>query len=335
MAIDFTGRRFGNYVATKLLGEGGFGAVYLAEHPFVSRKAAVKVLHPMMAHDPELLGRFFNEARAATAIRHQNIIEIFDAGTAEDGTPYLLMELLDGESLKDCISRAGRLSLDTVLKFSIEAASALHAAHQAGIVHRDLKPENMFVVPVPGRASQEQLKILDFGIAKLSGPIGKGNSVKTQIGQFMGSPAYMSPEQWNASPDIDHRTDIYSLGTIIFEMLAGRAPFESPIPFALRDMHLVHPVPALADLGVQVPAHVEAVIRKAMAKNPADRYSDIADMAAALAGRQSAPVLGAIPPTPATIPPRTASSMAMQAPRASTTMSSNTGERAAAKERRR
>jgi serine/threonine protein kinase len=143
------GQRFGNYRAVSLLGEGGMGAVYLAEHPQIGRRVAVKVLRPEMIRDPQLLVRFLNEARAANAIRHPNIIEVLDSGTTPEGVPYLVMELLEGEVLSARIRRVGKVPLREALEFSYQTASALAAAHAKGIVHRDLKPDNLFVIADP------------------------------------------------------------------------------------------------------------------------------------------------------------------------------------------
>jgi serine/threonine protein kinase len=320
LVSDLIGRRFGNYTATKLLGEGGFGAVYLAEHPYVARKAAVKVLHPLMARDSELVARFFNEARAASAIRHPNIVEVFDAGLTDEGMPYILMELLSGESLKDRVARLGRIPPAEAIRYVCDTAAALQAAHRAGIVHRDLKPENIFLVPGEGRNKGEQVKILDFGIAKLSGSIAT-DMVRTQVGQFMGSPVYMSPEQWLAAGDIDRRTDIYSLGVILFELMAGRPPFMADTPFALRELHLQSPVPTLRSAGVQAPPVAEQVIKRTLAKRPADRYGEMSEVLAAFGVRTSetvevgSPALAAQRSTPAD-----------GRDNARTTLSSGTGE---------
>src|ERR1700760_1212586 len=161
------GQLFGNYRAISLLGEGGMGAVYLAEHPGIGRRVAVKVLHRNLTLDGQLLARFLNEARAANAIRHPNIIEILDSGTTPDGMPYLVMELLGGETLAALLARLGRLPVRTALLFGYQTASALGAAHGKGIVHRDLKPDNLFIVADQEIADGERLKVLDFGIAKL------------------------------------------------------------------------------------------------------------------------------------------------------------------------
>ena len=218
------------------------GAVYLAEHPAIGRRVAVKVLHPNYAHDQQLLGRFLNEARAANAIRHPNIIEILDSGVLASGTPFLVMELLEGESLGTRLRRVGMLPVAAALELAHQTASALGAAHAKGIVHRDLKPDNLFVIPDPHHPESERIKVLDFGIAKLQqSPL---DSIKTRTGTLMGTPIYMSPEQCRGTKALDHRTDVYSLGVILYEMLVGHPPFVSQGFGELVHMHLnVEPAP--------------------------------------------------------------------------------------------
>jgi len=182
------GQLFGNYRAISLLGKGGMGAVYLAEHPEIGRKVAVKVLHTELSADAQLLGRFLNEARAANAIRHPNIIEILDSGMLPHGQPFLVMEFLEGESLATRVGRLGRVPLPDALEFTYQTASALGAAHKQGIVHRDLKPDNLFVVPGQHEGDRERIKVLDFGIAKLQ-RTSPGDSVKTRTGMLMGLPS--------------------------------------------------------------------------------------------------------------------------------------------------
>jgi serine/threonine-protein kinase len=288
MSGDPQVRVFGNYRALGSLGEGGFGAVFLVEHTLFGKKAAAKVLHPFHASNSELLERFFNEARAATAIRHPNIVEVFDAGRAQDGSPYLLMEYLEGEVLKTRIERTGRLSVATAIAFAVETASALAAAHAGGIVHRDLKPENIFVVPDPRAHGREMVKILDFGIAKLGVGL-KSSLIKTQVGQYMGSPPYMSPEQWLAEGDLDHRTDIYALGVVTYEMLLGQPPFVARDMFEARDMHLRTEPPALRPQRDDIPVHVEAAVLRALSKDPKARFETMDAFARAL----EAPLPGA------------------------------------------
>jgi serine/threonine-protein kinase len=283
------GQQFGNYRVLSLLGEGGMGAVYLAEHPGIGRRVAVKVLHKQFTSDEQLLGRLLNEARAANAIRHPNIIEILDSGMREDGTSYLVMELLEGENLGQRIRRAGALAIPDAVAFTLQTASALGAAHKKGIIHRDLKPDNLYVVGMnteeSGRITdqpmQERIKVLDFGIAKLQMPQ-PGDSVKTRTGTLMGTPIYMSPEQCRGTKTIDHRSDMYSLGVIFFEMLVGQPPFVSEGFGELVNMHLNVPPPSPRAARPEVSPQLDAVVLKMLAKQPEDRYPDMASLTSAI-----------------------------------------------------
>jgi eukaryotic-like serine/threonine-protein kinase len=275
------GQQFGNYRAISLLGEGGMGAVYLAEHPAIGRRVAVKVLHKNYIRDENLLTRFLNEARAANAIRHPNIIEILDSGTIADGTPFLVMELLEGESLGGRIRRVGALPLKTALDFCYQTASALGAAHKKGIVHRDLKPDNLYIVADPHDAEHERIKVLDFGIAKLQ-QASASDSVKTRTGTLMGTPIYMSPEQCRGTRTVDHRSDIYSLGIIFFEMMCGQPPFVSEGFGDLVNMHLNVAPPAPSSQNPNVSPTLDAIVLKMLSKNPDDRFADMSELQAAL-----------------------------------------------------
>ena len=189
------GKHINNYEVVSLLGEGGMGTVYLALHPIMGRKAAIKVLKPELARDQSLVTRFFNEARAANAIRHPNIIDIIDVGMLpDDNVPYMLMEFLEGESLSTRLERIRPLDVNAAVEIACQTASALAAAHSKGIVHRDLKPDNLFLVPDEMVGTGERVKVLDFGIAKLRDDM-RGSSMKTRTGAIMGTAAYMSPEQ--------------------------------------------------------------------------------------------------------------------------------------------
>jgi serine/threonine-protein kinase len=268
------GEQFGNYRVLSLLGEGGMGAVYLAEHPGIGRRVAVKVLHREYVSDEQVLGRLLNEARAANAIRHPNIIEILDSGMRSDGTPYLVMELLEGESLGMRIRRVGKLPMRDAVEFAYQTASALGAAHKKGIVHRDLKPDNLYITINPHEAGRELIKVLDFGIAKLQQQ-GQGDSVRTRTGTLMGTPIYMSPEQCRGTRSVDHRSDIYSLGVILYEMLIGQPPFVSEGFGDLINMHLNVPPPSPRQTRPEIPDALDALVLKMLAKNPEDRYADM------------------------------------------------------------
>jgi serine/threonine-protein kinase len=265
------GASLGNYRITALLGEGGMGAVYVAEHALIGRKVAVKVLLPEFSHNQEIVSRFFNEARSTALIKHPGLVDIFDFGYDANGSAYIVMEYLDGESLAAYLRRVGPVGAATVCNVARQIAAALAAAHHAGIVHRDLKPDNVFLVPDPDQPGGVRVKILDFGIAKLVTDGGMTASLKTRTGAVMGTPVYMSPEQCRGAGHVDERADIYSLGCILYEMVCGRPPFvregvgeiiaaqiyEQPIA-----PHVIEP---------SVPPALERVIVKTLAKNPAAR----------------------------------------------------------------
>ncbi len=275
------GQRFGNYRALSLLGEGGMGAVYLAEHPEIGRRVAIKVLRAELTKDASLLQRFLNEARAANAIRHPNIIEILDSGTTAEGTPYLVMELLEGEVLSERIQRLGHLPVGEALELAYQAASALSAAHEKGIIHRDLKPDNLFIVGDPDGGARERIKVLDFGIAKLQ-TFPNASGMQTRTGTLMGTPVYMSPEQCLGTRVVDARSDIYALGVIMFEMLAGRPPFLSEGFGELVNMHLNVQPPSLAQLQPAIPEPVARLVHRALEKKPQARPQSASELQRAI-----------------------------------------------------
>jgi serine/threonine-protein kinase len=275
------GERFGSFQALSLLGEGGMGSVYLAEHPTIGRRVAVKVLRTELGRDPEVLERFLNEARAANAIRHPNIIEILDSGTTAAGVPYLVMELLEGETLRARMARAGGpLPLRDALEIAYQTASALGAAHAKGIVHRDLKPDNLFLVPNDVDPGRERVKVLDFGIAKLQ--IDRAGSFRTRTGALMGTPVYMSPEQCLGTKTVDLRTDVYALGIILFEMLTGSPPYLSDGFGELVNMHLNATIPSPREKIPDVPEAIASLVVRMLAKRPEDRVASMADVQAAI-----------------------------------------------------
>jgi len=290
------GKHINNYEVVSLLGEGGMGTVYLALHPIMGRKAAIKVLKPELARDESLVMRFFNEARAANAIRHPNIIDIIDVGLLpEDNVPYMLMEFLEGESLATRLDRERPLQVSAAVEIASQTASALAAAHSKGIVHRDLKPDNLFLVPDEMVGTGERVKVLDFGIAKLRDDM-RGSSMKTRTGAIMGTAAYMSPEQCQGLIEkLDHRTDVYALGIILYEMLCGGPPFISEGFGDIIIMHVMkEPVPP-QHKNPAVPNDVSAAILKALAKSPDDRFQSMHEFQAALrshVGNYATPVHG-------------------------------------------
>ena len=276
----------GNYRVIGLLGEGGMGVVYLAQHPVIGRKVAIKLLHAVLARDPDIVSRFFNEARAIHMIAHENIVEILDFGQTNDGQPYFIMEYLTGESLSEAVAR-GAMPPDHVTAIGVQMCRALGAAHSKGIVHRDLKPHNVQIcTKSDGSLTDGSLlvKILDFGVAKiLTSPDGS-QSVKTRTGSLMGTPLYMSPEQCKGAGVLDHRTDIYSLGVMLYEMLAGRPPFMAEGVGELFAKHMLEEAPPLTDFAPNVPPHMAAAIMKSLAKEPDARFANMEDFRKALTG---------------------------------------------------
>ena len=213
------GKKINNYELRELVGDGAMGVVYLAEHPVLRRRVAVKLLKRQYLESPSLVTRFVNEARAAAAIHHPNVIEVIDVGMVDDDVPYIMMEFLDGEPLSRRLTRE-RLGVGKAVDIAIQAARAVAASHALEIVHRDLKPENLFLVPDPMSPGGERVKVLDFGIAKLRPDWSGSDGAKTRTGVIFGTPAYMSPEQCRGLNDeVDGATDIYALGCILFEML--------------------------------------------------------------------------------------------------------------------
>jgi len=264
------GTTIGNYQITALLGVGGMGKVYVAQHPTLARKSAIKVLHADQARDPTALSRFFTEAKAADAIRHPSIVEIYDYGTLPDGAPYIAMEYLEGETLAERLARAP-LTLGQSLDLVIQAASALGAAHAKEVLHRDLKPDNLFLIADPARPGEVRVKIVDFGIAKLHDELGEV-SHRTRTGALIGTPLYMSPEQCLGIRELGPPSDVYALGVILYELVCGRPPFEAEAVGALINMHVNEPVLAPRKLNPRLPRALEAILTRALSKVPENRY---------------------------------------------------------------
>ncbi len=273
------GERIGNYRVVRQLGEGGMGVVYEAVRDDIGGRAAIKVLRPESALNPEAAARFFNEARAANLIDHPGIVKIFDYGQLPSGAPYLAMELLSGEALFQRMQRERRFSEPDTIRLGRQVAAALAAAHAKEVIHRDLKPENIFIVPDGEAEGGERAKILDFGIAKLAR--GQTGLVRTHTNMVMGTPIYMSPEQCKGGKHVDGRADVYALGVILFEMVAGRTPFVAEEGGEYIGMHLFKAPPALSSLAPTVSPGLEKAVSLMLRKEPQARPS-MAEIAATL-----------------------------------------------------
>ena len=266
------------------------GMVYEAVDDTIERRVAIKVLTAHYAKNPDITARFFNEARAANRIDHPSIVKIFEHNQLPDGAAYLVMELLNGESLASRIRREEQIPAHVVAQLGWQIATGLAAAHKHRIVHRDLKPANIMLVADPIAPGGERVKLLDFGIAKLT----EGTKNPTQSNVIMGTPTYMSPEQCKGAGGVDERSDVYSLGVVLFEMLAGRPPFISDGGGEIIGMHLFAPLPDLAQLSPQSSGPLVALVTSLLAKDRKLRPA-MADVAAVLAelrmDRSSAPTL--------------------------------------------
>jgi serine/threonine-protein kinase len=274
------GESIGSYQVLRQLGTGAMGEVYLAEHRHLKRKAAVKLLAGELVGRPDLLERFFLEARATSAIAHPGIVQVFDCEIDPTGRPYIVMEYLEGETLAAALARRGALPPATAARYARGMADALAAAHETGIVHRDLKPENVFILSHP----PDTTKIVDFGIAKLEGDFRAGQVHQTRSGALMGTPLYMSPEQCRDSANIDFRTDLYSLGCVLYEMLTGRPPFTHTTLGDLVVAHMTEPPRDARELNPGVPAPLAELTGELLRKDPATRPAGMRAVAERLGG---------------------------------------------------
>lgn len=265
----------GKYRIDERLNEGGMGTVYRGTHVLMEKTVAIKVLRPALAADEKIVARFSREARAASRISHPNALSVTDFGEDEDGNVFLVMEFLSGKTLKRLIRDAGPLPLARVVDITRQVGDALNAAHSQGVVHRDLKSDNIMLLDT---TSGDHAKVLDFGIAKINEPDGTIDTNLTAPNLVIGTPQYMSPEQCTHDSRIDARSDIYSLGVILYEMLVGHVPFSGDSPTIVMMKHLQEPVPSVMDEREDVPAAVARVVARAMAKLPGNRYQSVSEL---------------------------------------------------------
>ena len=270
------------YRVLQKLGEGGMGVVYLAEHVFIEKKVALKVLSEDFARKADLVARFMQEAKAASKIGHENIVDITDFGETASGSVFFAMEFLDGMDLAGHIKSGGAMPFSRAKPIMNQICRALGAAHAKGIIHRDMKPENVYLVTREGRA--DFVKVLDFGIAKMSA-LDEGGSRLTRTGMIFGTPEYMSPEQAKGDKP-DHRVDIYAAGCILYEMLTGDVPFHAETFMGVLTKHMFEnpEPPSQRNPGAHIPPDVEEVCLKALAKDRDQRYQTMKEMALALEG---------------------------------------------------
>jgi serine/threonine-protein kinase len=267
----------GKYQIEKRLGQGGMGVVYKARHAYLKTHHAIKVILPdLVGNDPQLVTRFRQEALAAAAIRHQNVVGVSDYGVVSGKMPFLVMEYVEGESLHDLLAREGKLSPEKALDLMRAICAGVGAAHHQGIVHRDLKPLNIMICSDKKNLS-EAVKILDFGLAKIKSGELLGSFIQAQTTGLMGSPYYMAPEQW-ADEEPDIRADIYSLGVMLYQMLAGDVPFKgSSIP-AIMKKHLSDAPPSFAEMKTQVAPQIEYAVRHTLEKSRETRTQSCEQM---------------------------------------------------------
>jgi serine/threonine protein kinase len=270
------GRSIGSYRVVKPLGKGGMGAVYLAEHPMIGSRVAIKFLHPQYATDEKIVDRFLAEARAVNVIGHDNILKILDLSVTEDNRHYFVMEFLHGRALQDLVKPDVPVGLDVTGSILLQTCEALQAAHDHKIIHRDLKPDNIYLIVHKGR--KNFVKVVDFGIAKVTDDQGESTG-KTQTGMVMGTPAYMSPEQAGGMGNrIDARSDIYSLGCMMYQMATGKLPFPGSSFGEVLIGHLQLMPPEPRSLRPEISEEYQAIIMKCLAKSQDDRYQTMREL---------------------------------------------------------
>ena len=284
------GATIGPYKIVEKLGEGGMGAVYKAVHEAIERTVAIKVLHPEFAKIAEFTGRFFNEARAVNRIDHPGVVQVGDFGELSDGTAYIVMEYLRGESLAARLEKVdGPMELASALNIAAQVADTLAVAHEKGIIHRDLKPDNIMLVADRAAPGGERTKLLDFGIAKLTHDANQAG-VKTRTSAVMGTPHFMSPEQCKGGKNVDDKADVYSFGILLFVLISGSYPFDGDGVGDIMGKHLFEPPPSLKSAVPETPDPLVNLVMRMLAKNKEERprMVEVAETLAALS--RSVPV---------------------------------------------
>ncbi|HUS28321.1 MAG TPA: serine/threonine-protein kinase [Kofleriaceae bacterium] len=272
------GQTIGSYRILQKIGTGGMGAVYLAEHPLIGKKVALKVIHKELATNKEVVQRFFQEAKAVTKIGNEHIIQIHDFGVTPDGDHFYIMDYLDGQTLAQIIAKDTVLPTMRALHIGAQIAAALSAAHSAGVIHRDLKPDNVMLTQRLG--DSDFVVLLDFGLAKMN--IGGSSAVKTAAGVLLGTPQYMSPEACESRGNLDHRTDIYALGILLFQMITGMLPFDGETMGEVLVKQVTQLPPPPRGFNPSIPPSVEQIVLRCLAKNPDARFPTMISLREAL-----------------------------------------------------
>ncbi|AKF08428.1 serine/threonine-protein kinase [Sandaracinus amylolyticus] len=290
----------GRYRVLRKIAEGGMGAVYEGEQIALQRRVAIKVLHAHLARDADIVVRFRREALATTQIGHPHIVEVLDLGEMDDGSLFMVLELLEGRDLARVLKDEGPLSVARAAKIVVQVCEGVAAAHAKGIVHRDLKPENVFLTTREG--DSDFVKVLDFGVSKIRDAI-DGADARTRTGTALGTPYYMAPEQAQGKRDVDHRADVYAVGVILFRILTGHHPFDDTSYPMLVLKICTEPAPRIAEWRTDVPRELVALVERMLAKEPNDRPASITSVRDALLplrASDAAPALtGAAPRPPA------------------------------------
>jgi len=312
-----TGQSIGNYRILSKIGTGGMGAVYLAEHPLIGKKVALKVIHRELSGNKEVVQRFYQEAAAVNKIGNEHIVEIHDFGQTDDGDHFYIMEYLEGKTLAHVMTRDKVLPVMRALHIGAQIANALGAAHAASIIHRDLKPDNIMVMARLG--DPDFVKVLDFGLAKMLA--GGGPQVRTAVGVVLGTPQYMSPEACESKPNVDHRTDIYALGILLFQMMTGVLPFDGESMGEVLVKQVTALPPAPRGINPSIPPSVEQILLRCLAKPVDARFQTMQALREALLDpeaylRTSPPIAPArsVPPGGAGVDARTVMAYAQPPP---------------------